>query len=595
MTTATVERRVTFADVATDYARAVVGGEIPASRLTVAACSRHLADLDRVGRTDFAYRFDVGAVQRVCLFAQLMPHIKGEWANRKETIRLEPWQVFVLGSIFGWVNVETGARRFRTAYLEVPRKNAKSTLGEVIMLYMTVLDGEEGAECYSAATTRDQAGIVLNGARQMALKSPEFRQRFGVIVEKFQIVVPSTNSVAKAITRESSANEGLSPHLGLNDELHAHKSSDVYEVLDLGRGARLNSLLLSITTAGADLAGICYEVRTMIVGILEGYLASAEMDRVFGLIYTIDEDDDPHDPSSWRKANPNLGVSVYEDEFANAHAQATTSAARWNQFLTKRLNVWVRAGAPWFNSEALRTRCISEPLRRRAERRRVLIRAGRTPRADDIPAAYDGRRCYVGIDLATRRDIAAMVAVFPEHRVTEAGEPVIEYTAFGRYYLPEVAIQDARTAAYSGWVRNGWVTVTPGETTDFAFIKRDLIAWRDRFDIREVPFDPRDARQLATEMLNEHGLEMLEFAQSYATFNEAMRELDAAIVGGRFHFNGDPVLQWAMSNVTAKTGALEDVMPAKESPQSKIDPAVATLEAVARAMLDDGSGGWVVR
>lgn len=591
---ATSARPLTFTEVATKYARDVIAGRIPSSAITKRAAGRHLSDIDRQGMADFEWTFNESEAARVCRFAQLMPHIKGEWAliaedGSKPTIKLEPWQVFILASLFGWVHRETGMRRFRTAYIEVPRKNAKSTLAAIIVLYMAFLDGEPGAGVYTAATTREQARIVFDDSRAMALAVPELQRRFGVMVERHQILQPSTNSVLKPITREQSANEGWSVHCGCLDELHAHKSADIYEVLDQGRGARRNSLLFAITTAGSDLGSICFEIRSMVVGILEGLLLSPELDRVFGVIYTIDDGDDPHDPTVWQKANPNLGVSVYEDEFANAHAQAVASPARWNEFLTKRLNVWVRAGSPWFSSEAFRTRCKDEGLARRATRRRAVIVAGREPRADDIPAYFNGRRCYVGLDFATRRDLAALVAAFPGP-IAEDGRRV--YHVFGHYYLPESALAESRTAAYSGWARAGWITITPGETTDFEFIKRDLLAWRDRFEIVEAPYDPREARQFATQMVNEHGLLMVEMTQSYTTYNEPMKLCDSLIVEGLMHHNGDPVMAYAFGNVTARRGALGDVMPDKDSPQAIIDPAVATMMAVGRASLDLGTASW---
>lgn len=575
-------RAVTFAERATRYARDVHTGAIPGSLLTRLAAERHLGDLARAGSASFLWTYDERRVERVCRFAELMPHIKGEWAKRKERIRLEDWQVFILASIFGWVHRETGQRRFRTAYVEVPRKNAKSTLGAIILLYMLVLDGEEGAECFTAATTRDQARIVFKDACAMVRKTPELQQRYGVVVEKHQILVPGHNSFAAPITREQSANEGLNVHLGLCDELHAHKTPDVYEVLDQGKGARLNPLLLSITTAGSNLAGICYQVRQMVVLILRRQAVSEELERVFGLIYTIDEDDDPSGEVAWRKANPNFGVSVYPDDMADAHAKAAASPARWNEFLTKRLNVWVQAGDPYFDATALRTRCLAPEL--------VAVAPG-------IPEEFDGRRCFVGIDLATRRDLAALVVVFPEDapwdelpedvrgRLGEQRERVTLYTVFGRYYLPAATIETARNAAYPGWVRDGWIVETPGETTDFAFIKRDLLEWAERFDVLEVPFDPREARQLATELLNDHGLEMVEFRQGYSTYNEPMKAADVAIVQGAVRHNGDPVFLWAMGNVVGKQGAYGDVMPDHDTEAAKIDPASAFLMAFGRAIV----------
>ena len=571
----------TFADIATQYARDVHTGRIPAAMLTRLAAERHLGDLARQGAKAFPWTYSARHVERVCRFAELMPHIKGEWANRRELIRLEPWQVFVLASIFGWVHRDHGYRRFRTAYIEVPRKNAKSTLGAVIALYMLILDGEAGAECYTAATTRDQARVVFNDMCAMVQKTPELRNRYGVVVEKHQILVPGTNSVAKPITREQSANEGLNVHLGLCDELHAHKSQDIYQVLDQGKGARLNALLLAITTAGSNLAGICYQIRQMVVGILQKLMQSADLERVFGLIYTIDDDDDPGDPVSWRKANPNLGVSVYEFDMVDAHAKAKASPSQWNEFLTKRLNRWVHAGKPYFDAVAWRTRCLSQEL----------AEFGR-----EIPERFNGLRCFIGIDLATRRDIASMVAVFPvEEPVTrvraesraagEEPETRTEYYVFGKHYLPEATVTASRNAAYPGWAHDGWITTTPGETTDFGFIRRDLLDWHSRFEAVEVPYDPREARQFATENLNDYGVEMVEFRQGFTTFNEPMKAADAAIVEGRFHHNGDPVLAWAVGNVVAKVGSYDDVMPKKDTPEAMIDPFVATLMAFGRAIV----------
>lgn len=563
MTTATLPA-LRFSRLATEYAEEVVEGRIPASKFTIAACQRHLDDLDRQGSSDFPWVMNEAAAEKVCRFMELMPHIKGEWATKKLKISLEPWQVFILVSIFGWVHHETGYRRFRNAYIEVPRKNAKTTLASGIMLYMLALDNEAGAECYSAATTRDQARLVFDDAKAMADKSPRLKEDYGVITSKYLIEVPRSNSKAKPITRESSANEGLNVHLGICDELHAHKNSDVYDVLDQGKGSRRNALLLSITTAGSELGSICYDIRTLVASILDGVFSSRELDRFFGIIYTIDEDDNPSDPLVWRKANPNFGVSVYEDDFIDAHAKAKASPTRWNDFLTKRLNVWVRAGSPWFDLMAWKS-CFAPELV-----------------TDDhsIPEEFNGRRCYIGIDLASRRDIAAVVAVFPDE-----SKPFDEraYAVFGRYYLPSTRIETARSSMFEGWETAGWITSTEGATTDFGFIKRDLLEWASRFELVEVPFDPREARQLSTELVNDAGLPMVEFNQSYANFNEPMKTLDSLIIEGRIQHNGDPVLTWAMGNVVAKTGALGDVMPASDSALAGIDPAVALLEAVGRS------------
>lgn len=552
-------------ELAVDYARRVVDGHVLACKWVRLAAQRFLGDLER---TDWPYHFDERRAERVCVFAEQMRHVKGEWANRGETIRLEPWQCFILVNVFGFVD-DSGHRRFREVYIEVPRKNAKSSLSSVVALYMLAMDGEEGAGVYSAATTRDQARITFDDGVAMIEKNPDFRERYGLKPGKFAVAVPAHNATWKPITRESAANEGLNVHLGLLDELHAHKNRDVFGVIRQGMGARRQPLLWMITTAGSDQSGVCYEQRSGVARILEGTAGgSVELERIFGVIYTLDEGDNPWDPDVWPKSNPNLGVSVYLEDMAAAAAKAQLLPGERAEYLTKRHNIWVTALDPYFDAS-------------------LWVR-GRMPgwRGVEIPAALDGRRAFVALDFATRRDIAAMNIVFPlnERR----------YAVFGKYYLPQAAIQQSRTAAYSGWVDEGWITVTPGDTTDYSFIRRDLLEWVERFRIDQVAYDPREARQFAAEMENEHGVAMEEIRQGYASYNEPMKELDALIVERRVHHSGDPVLAWAIGNVVARRGAYGDVMPDREGEDNKIDPAVATLMALAQAMVAEGDADWWV-
>ena len=552
----------THAAKAIAYAESLMADPTLSSRLTRLAAERFLHDL---ARTDWPYRFDASKAERICDFASMLPHVKGEWASRGELIRLETWQQFILCNVFGWVEIDTGYRRFREAYIEVPRKNAKSTLSAIVAHYMLSLDGEEGAGIYSAATTRDQARITFDDGRIMALKSPEYRARFGVEVGQHAIFRVEHNSTWKPITREGAANEGLNVHFGLLDELHAHKTRDIFGVIRQGMGSRRQPILWMITTAGSDQSGVCYEQRQGIVNILNGAAEHApELERTFGVIYTIDSEDDPYDPASWRKANPNFGVSIYESDMAAAAAKAQLLAGERAEYLTKRLNVWVTAADPWFDAAAWRRSAVREW-------------------GQLIPEEFDGRECYIGIDFATRRDIAALVALFPD----DAGA---RYSVFGRYYLPDLAIRESNIAAYSGWVSEGWITATPGDTTDFAFIKRDLLDWCARFDVREVAFDPREARQFSTEMLNDYSVPMIELRRGYAAYNEAMKSADALIVEGKIRHNGDPVLSWAVGNVIARSGAMGDVMPDRETADAKIDPAMAMLMALGRAILQEGGG-----
>ena len=251
-----------FAAIATQYACDVVDGRIAACKWARLACQRHLNDL---ARTSWQYTFnpeltDVNGklyypVERICKFAQMLPHIKGDWAARGERIRLEAWQVFVLASIFGWVHRDTRRRRFRIADLYVPRKNAKSTIAAVIGAYMLAADGEYGAEVYSGATSEDQAYEVFRPARLMAATTPEYCKHYGVTVNISNLAIVSTNSKFEPVIGKPG--DGASPSCAIVDEYHEHKTSALYDTMETGMGARSQPLLLIITTAGSDISGPC--------------------------------------------------------------------------------------------------------------------------------------------------------------------------------------------------------------------------------------------------------------------------------------------------------------------------------------------------
>ncbi|MCA8291952.1 terminase large subunit [Burkholderia vietnamiensis] len=303
---------MTFVDTANQYIDDVLAGRIVACKWVRLACERQRRDLARaeMGDPEFPYRFDNDAATRICEFIELLPHTKGRWARTRQSIRLEPWQAFILTTVFGWLHVDSGLRRFRRAYEEVARKNAKSTKSSGIALYLFAADGEPGAEVYSAATTRDQAKIVFDDARAMALREPDMCAALGVEILQHQLLTDD-GSKFLPLSAEGSTLDGLNVHGGVIDELHAHKTRAVFDVIDSGTGARDQSLLWLITTAGSDLTGICYEQRTHVTKILEGVFVD---ETFFGIIFTLDDGDDWSDPSVWIKANPNLGVSVFVDD-----------------------------------------------------------------------------------------------------------------------------------------------------------------------------------------------------------------------------------------------------------------------------------------
>ncbi|MBR8316052.1 terminase large subunit [Burkholderia dolosa] len=551
---------MTFVDTANQYIDDVLAGRIVACKWVKLACERQRRDLARaeMGDPDFPYRFDNDAATRICEFIELLPHTKGRWARTRQSIKLEPWQAFILTTVFGWLHVDSGLRRFRRAYEEVARKNAKSTKSSGIALYLFAADGEPGAEVYSAATTRDQAKIVFDDARAMALREPDMCAALGVEILQHQLLTDD-GSKFLPLSAEGSTLDGLNVHGGVIDELHAHKTRAVFDVIDSGTGARDQSLLWLITTAGSDLTGICYEQRTHVTKILEGVFVD---ETFFGIIFTLDDGDDWSDPSVWIKANPNLGVSVFVDDMEMACRKAQSMPSAVNNFLTKRLNVWVNADSAWMDMRAWE-RC-----------------ADRDMRLDD----FVGERCWIGMDLAEKTDFAALVLVF---------ERAGTFYVFPRFYLNEYAVENGSNSQYSGWERAGHIIVNEGNATDFDLIADDIRRFCGMFDVQEIPFDPAMSRYFATQLVKE-GLPLIEIRQAPIFFTQPIIQTENLVLEGKLKFDGNPAMTWMVSNVVVTTSRYNGLKhPTKERPENKIDGPVAMFLALGRAMMGDESDDGV--
>ena len=545
--------------IAKQYAQSVVSGAIPACRWVQLACQRQLNDLARFKGKDSPYRFNPKLSDRngrgfhpadnLCAFIERLPHVKGPLAG--EPISLEPWQVFILTTVFGWVTPD-GKRRFRRSYIEVPRGNAKSTLSSAVALYMLAADHEGGAEVYSLATTRDQARIVFGDAQTMARRSPGFRTRFSVNVGAHNMHVLASGSKFEALSAEGSTLDGLNIHFGCVDELHAHKTRTVYDVVETGTGKRDNSLLWVITTAGSNRAGICYEVRTFVSKLLDGVF---EDDTQFGIIYGLDDGDDWTSENALIKANPNWGISVRPEILGPLQAKAMQLPSAVNNFKTKHLNEWVNADTAWMDMRAWDA-CADTSL--------------------DIDN-FIGQPCWIGLDLASKTDVAALILIFAHPEISDA------YLTFGKYYLPEDTVHGAGNSQYSGWMRIDRLTVTPGNVIDFSWIEADLLDMASRFAIQAVAFDPFQATQLSTRMLAE-GLPMIEVRPTVLNFSEPMKILEALVLQKKLAHDGDPVLTWMASNVVAHLDVKDNIYPRKERPENKIDGIVALIMALSRAI-----------
>lgn len=537
-------------DHAHDYMRGVLSGEIPTCKWTILAVQRQVDDLERETSDDWPWVFDPARAVRPCEFIELLPHIKGKWARDRRLIELGPWQSFILTTIFGWVHRDTGLRRFRDVYLEIPRKNAKSTLSSGVALFMLTADGEPGAEIYSAATTKDQARIVFDDAKQMAERTPDMRTYLGLAILQHSITVAHTASSFKPLAAEGSTLDGLNVHFTVLDELHAHKTRAVYDVIDTARGAREQSLLWNITTAGTDLSGICYERRTYTTKVLERVI---DDHSTFGIIYTIDDGDNPFVESSWAKANPNWLQSVLRDDMEAASRNAENSESSRNNFFTKRLNVWVNGESAWMDMVAW-SKCADTSLH--------------------LPD-FAGEKCWMGLDLAQKKDFAALCLVFERDGI---------WHVFTRLYLNELAVQESGNAHLSGWARAGHVQVTDGDITDFDVLAEDMRSYCRMFDVQEIAFDPALSMYFAGKLIAE-GLPLVEITQRAMFFTPPLIQVENLVLEKKLKFDGNPVMTWMVSNLVVKVSKFNELRsPTKERPENKIDGPMAMLMALGRAL-----------
>lgn len=534
------------------YAQQVVAGKIIACRYVRLACHRHLRDLERQGTPDFPYVFDAGRAEEFCAFAELLPHIKGPKAGQR--FRLEDWQAFAGCSIFGWIDPATGARRFRRFYIEVARGNGKSFLLAVLALYMLAADGESGAEVYSAATTRDQAKIVFKTAQEIVRRSPEMRAALGVESQAHAITQASTASAFIALSAEDNTLDGLNTHFASIDELHAHKTRGVYDVLETSIAKRLQSMLGMITTAGSDRNGICYEIREDLVQILEG---RATDDTFWGVIYTIDEGDDWRDETAWARANPNLDVSVNRATLRALAKKAERRPAARNAFLTKHLDVWVSVNAALFDPEAW-SACGDPNLA-----------------AED----WSDEPCIVAADLAGKNDWSVHVRV--HRRLDNDGKT--KFAVFARHYTNEAYIDDARVAALPGWVGTPYLHVSPGNTIDQDELAEEAIEACRAVNLVECTVDMNYQGLAFAQRLAKNGVDpVTDCPQTVKQLSQAVTELERLIRLGAIVHDGDPILAWSIANVVGHYDAKENVFPRKEKAEKKIDGAVATIMAISR-------------
>ncbi|PWK05310.1 terminase large subunit [Tumebacillus permanentifrigoris] len=542
-------------DAVTRYANAVLSGEIVAGLYVKLACERHLNDLLRQGTEGFPYVFSEKKAKRIFKFAKYCRHVKGELAG--QPIKLDPFQKFILGSIFGWVHTDTKLRRYNKAYVQVARKQAKSTKLSVVGLYMLTVDGEGGPEVYATATKKDQAKIVFDDSKAMVNKSPDLKQRLKVTREAIK---KRDDEIAKFVplSKDTKTADGYNPHLGILDEYHAHPTSEMYDVLESGMGQRAQPLLFIITTAGFDLSAPCYSEYEYCCKILKGDM---ENDNYFIYIAQLDEEDDINDESVWIKANPLSAQTERGMKYLRQQLlESKDKPEKQRSVLTKNFNKWINMRpAGYMNMDKWKL-CAAK--------------LGEFP---DLR----GRICYVGIDLSKRIDLSSVAFIFP---LEDGIFAVKSHSFIPSETLTQKQMTDKQD--YSKWVRDGWITATEGAVIDYEYIKRYIIdtAVENEWVIQEICYDPYNATQFAQGMMIE-GYEMVEIRQGMKTLSEPTKSFRDLVYDLKVIHEDNPVLNWAMTNAVQKDDANENIMLDKKKSTERIDPAAALVNAHVRAML----------
>lgn len=533
-----------FSWVALDYSRRVIAGKIPACWQARAACQRTIDDLTRADLT-----FSPAHVDHVCNFIQSLVHTKAEWAG--QNICLEPFQVWILANLFGFHRRDTGFRRFRNAFILLPRKNGKSLLAAGIALYMVFADNEAGAEGYCGAANLAQANEVFTPAKRMAEMSPGFLDAFGVEVMAKSIF--SETSGQSFVPVIGKTKDGSSPHIAIADEAHQHKDETQIQAFRTGMGARRQPLMIIITTSGFNLAGVCRTEQLDAEAILS---KAAHDDTTFAAIYTIDPGDDWRDFRSWIKANPNIGVSVREEYLRDALAKALQSPANAAFARTKYLNEWVASANGWLNMSDWSN--AADP-------------------SLDL-GSLKGRKAWLGVDLSTRQDLTAIVLIV----FLDDGRRAI----FPHLFVPNGAVTGSPNAtAYAGWVERGALIETMGTASSFDEAEALIADLMRDFRIEMAVFDQWQGEN-SRQKLEKQGLNTSIWqANNRGEWTIAMDNFEADLKNGKLVHPGNPVLDWCAANTCAKSMGVTRV-PVKPSKELKIDGMVSAIMAYAASCIE---------
>jgi len=537
-----------YVDVAIAYAKAAAadrGGRF--GRLIKLAAKRFLDDLKRAKKKEAPFSFSRDHANHACSWIELLPHVEGKWETPE--IRLHPSHVWFVVQLFGFRKPD-GTRRFTSALFAVARKNAKSTLSAAILLYCECCEEEEGAQVISAATTGSQARIIFNVAKRMAEKKADLREAYGLECWANAISRVETGATFKPINAKASTQDGLNPsHVGL-DEIHAHKTPDLLNVLQSAAGARRNPLWLFTTTEGYANPGPWSEIRQFATQLLEGVFGEAA-DHFLAIFFAVDKDDGDFDEKAWHKANPLMDVNPHLlAAIRKESIEAKAMPSKLAEFQIKRLNRPAAAANGFI----------------------LLPKWNACHGVVDLEALKDVP-CWGGLDLASTRDLASLRLVW------RLDDKIITW---GRRWVPESAVAqrtERGTVPYAGWVAAGLLEQTEGEVTDYAVIEQAVLGVHERFNLQSLAFDRWNATEMVSRLVAAE-VPLVEFIQGTKSYHPAMVELERAYIGKRLVHDGDPVLAWCAANLVARKDVNLNMAPDKRRSADKIDDITALLMAI---------------
>lgn len=525
------------------YAQQVRSRNILTCEFVQLAVDRYYRDMDNA--LDKGWYFDRKAAQRAISFIERLKHTKGQWAGLR--FKLEPWQQFIIWNIFGW-KMADGTRRFRYAYVEIARKNGKTALSAGIGLYMLFADGESRPEVYSAATVKDQARICFSDAVEI-VKATDLKNY--LTPYRNSIVYELKGGMMKPLSSDYGTHDGLNPSCGIIDEFHAHKDSGMFDVIKSAFGARKQPLMFIITTAGFNKAGACYAYRDNVIKILRGI---NEDDTLFGIIYTMDANEEWDNPQMWIKSNPNLGVSLFPNYLEDQVNDAKNRPEAVRNVMTKNVNLWVDAEKTWILDDAW-MKCVG------------------TTEIEDLR----GCECWGGLDLSNVSDITAFVLIFHEND---------KFQLLPFFWIPEEKMMEKirkENINYDLWVKAGFVKVTSGNVLDYEFVKADILQIVEIYDLQSSAYDRWNSSQTIIDLQNE-GMECNPFGQGYGSMSAPSKEFEKLVLSEKIEHFGNPVLRWMLSSTLIKTDPAGNIKPDKEKSVQKIDGIVASIMALGEWM-----------